>query len=368
MDKELLVKSVRELCKKNNITPSQLENELNFGAGLISRWTKSSPSFDKIVDIADYFNVSLDEVAGRNREDNENSEFIDRLRELTNSKIIKWNDYKNTLEFENKDYSEMFGIYSDLFEIYYAKYNNSLLFVISQYEEEYGKMIEIDCSLYIQPDESSSPVLEIFDEEYLEDFWLYIHTILCGTTDEYKANEIKKNILNNKNNQHNPIEKYRDNPEIVKQIYEELVNLNPQILEIIDRLNTPEFQKLQKTICSKEFNEFITFSNVFYNYLNKKCILEDIDTNKILYIEQNTEQCAIHLEDGSIKKIDATLDKLYEELKDKKFIRIHNMIIINANKILEVKNNTVIMINKKELPISKKIHREDIIRQMKDIT
>ena len=65
MDNELLVKSIREICKSNNITPSQLEAELGFGAGLISRWTKSSPSLDKIVDIADYFNVPLDKVVGR---------------------------------------------------------------------------------------------------------------------------------------------------------------------------------------------------------------------------------------------------------------------------------------------------------------
>ena len=64
MDNELLVKSIREICKSNNITPSQLEAELGFGAGLISRWTKSSPSLDKIVDIADYFNVPLTSCCG----------------------------------------------------------------------------------------------------------------------------------------------------------------------------------------------------------------------------------------------------------------------------------------------------------------
>ena len=64
MDNEQLVKSIRQLCKNRNIAISQLENDLNFGAGLISRWSKNSPSIDKIVDIANYFHVSIDEVVG----------------------------------------------------------------------------------------------------------------------------------------------------------------------------------------------------------------------------------------------------------------------------------------------------------------
>ena len=105
MDNELLVKSIRELCKKNNIAISQLEGDLKFGAGLISRWTKNSPSLDKIVDIADYFHVSLDEVVGYRRSFSENQtlKFINSVYEQTETNELVWYvfDKNHPIEFEN---------------------------------------------------------------------------------------------------------------------------------------------------------------------------------------------------------------------------------------------------------------------------
>lgn len=60
-----LIENIRSLCKKNKVSISKLENDLFFSPGLISRWNKSSPSLDKIADIADYFGVSIDELIGR---------------------------------------------------------------------------------------------------------------------------------------------------------------------------------------------------------------------------------------------------------------------------------------------------------------
>ena len=122
MDNELLVKSVRDLCKKNNITPSQLESELKFGAGLISRWTKSSPSVDKIIDIADYFHVTLDEVVGRNQgiEDYEN-DIIIPLMQMTTNKEIQWEIVSNydSIKIKEQSYDDIFCLLPvDEIEIY----------------------------------------------------------------------------------------------------------------------------------------------------------------------------------------------------------------------------------------------------------
>ena len=65
MDGNLLINNIRKLCKKNGISISKLEADLFLSSGLISRWSKSMPSLDKIADIADYFGVSIDELAGR---------------------------------------------------------------------------------------------------------------------------------------------------------------------------------------------------------------------------------------------------------------------------------------------------------------
>lgn len=60
-----LVEKIQELCRRNATTQSALERELNFGKGTISKWDKSSPSADKLQNVADYFHVSTDFLLGR---------------------------------------------------------------------------------------------------------------------------------------------------------------------------------------------------------------------------------------------------------------------------------------------------------------
>lgn len=59
-----LVIAIRQVCKKKGVLISQMEADLGFSPGLISRWnkTKTSPSFDKIVAIIDYLGITFDEL------------------------------------------------------------------------------------------------------------------------------------------------------------------------------------------------------------------------------------------------------------------------------------------------------------------
>ena len=195
MDNELLVKSIRETCKENNITPSQLENELGFGAGLISRWSKSSPSLDKIIDIADYFKISIDELIGRKIDSTflEEDSFLFTLMKFTKDKSLIWNIDKNYLikEICNQSYEDIFGIYKDDTEIYNTSFNESTIFLVSQYDIYYGKMDDIDIALYIRPDNNSIPVLQNYSSESLEDIWYEIRKGYKGIPDELKAEKIK---------------------------------------------------------------------------------------------------------------------------------------------------------------------------------
>ena len=80
MNNEKIVNSIKKLCKKHNITANQLECEVGLSQGLISRWLKTTPSLDKIINIADYFNVSLDEVIGRKKNGlKQNKFFINQI-------------------------------------------------------------------------------------------------------------------------------------------------------------------------------------------------------------------------------------------------------------------------------------------------
>ena len=57
--------SIRTIAEKQNVTISQLERDLNFNKGTIRRWQESEPSIEKVCRVADYLNVSVDEICGR---------------------------------------------------------------------------------------------------------------------------------------------------------------------------------------------------------------------------------------------------------------------------------------------------------------
>lgn len=61
-----LVDRIRALANQRDMSLPQLEIELGLGNGTISRWRSSSPNTDKLQRIADYFNVSMDYLLGRN--------------------------------------------------------------------------------------------------------------------------------------------------------------------------------------------------------------------------------------------------------------------------------------------------------------
>lgn len=56
---------IQELCKIKGINPTKLENELGLGKGTLYKWDKSFPNTDKISKVADYFDVSVDYLLGR---------------------------------------------------------------------------------------------------------------------------------------------------------------------------------------------------------------------------------------------------------------------------------------------------------------
>lgn len=62
----ILYTRIKELCVKKGITIAELERTLGFGNSSIKKWKNiSSPSIDKIVKIAGYFDVSIDYLLGR---------------------------------------------------------------------------------------------------------------------------------------------------------------------------------------------------------------------------------------------------------------------------------------------------------------
>lgn len=56
---------VRELANEKGLSLPALESRLGFGNGTIVKWDKASPNTDKLSRVADYFNVSIDYLLGR---------------------------------------------------------------------------------------------------------------------------------------------------------------------------------------------------------------------------------------------------------------------------------------------------------------
>lgn len=265
MDNELLVKSIRELCKNNNIAISKLENDLNFGAGLISRWVKNSPSIDKIVDIADYFHVSIDEVVGYQREDI----FLNMLCDLTNKKSIKWSvvDKGTDENVVNIHGDFQFGYYDEekyAEKSYFTKYKEGFIIIYAFYE--HGKLINPDeLSLHIQP---SSECLDQAWQDYftkeLKSLWIDILSNMEEVPVEIKAEEFKNNfVLNNsKLNSKNTISKKSNLSDI-----RDLIS-SPEVLKLMEIYNQPAFKEMQETLNNPEVQAAIELANKVKHYFD----------------------------------------------------------------------------------------------------
>lgn len=94
---------IKDLCKKNNISMNQLEQELDFGKGYISKLGKSIPNATKIQQLANRLGVTVDYLMNGNTEDNNEHYYInEETREIAQE------------IFENPDLKSLFHAAKDL--------------------------------------------------------------------------------------------------------------------------------------------------------------------------------------------------------------------------------------------------------------
>lgn len=99
-----LKERIKELCKKYGISMNQLETDLGFGKGYISKLGKSTPNAIKIQQIADYFNVSMDYLM------NGDDQKEEAKRYYTNDETAKVAQEI----FENKELRMLFDVQKDM--------------------------------------------------------------------------------------------------------------------------------------------------------------------------------------------------------------------------------------------------------------
>lgn len=80
---------IKTLADARGIALAKLDAELGFGNGTIGKWDKSAPSSDKLQIVAEYFNVSVDYLLGRDGEEtDEVMELREQLRRQPGMRIL----------------------------------------------------------------------------------------------------------------------------------------------------------------------------------------------------------------------------------------------------------------------------------------
>lgn len=58
----MIVENIKALCKREGVTIKAVEQICNLGNGTIRRWGKNTPAVDKVKAVAEFFNVTVDEL------------------------------------------------------------------------------------------------------------------------------------------------------------------------------------------------------------------------------------------------------------------------------------------------------------------
>lgn len=164
MENGFLVNKIREQCKQRDVSVSQMELDLGFSLGLISRWAKTSPSIDKIVEVANYLEISLDELTGRGKK-KEADRLVRELCEATRVGELLWLPYgkKEPFAYPIECLEEL---QQTEWRCFYSRYGAGFFIILREVTEE----LEI-CRLYILADPYGIPISCKADEEELSVLW-----------------------------------------------------------------------------------------------------------------------------------------------------------------------------------------------------
>lgn len=57
-----MYQKIKEICREKKVSISKMERDLGFPRGYIFKWTKIEPGSQKLKKVADYLNVSIEEL------------------------------------------------------------------------------------------------------------------------------------------------------------------------------------------------------------------------------------------------------------------------------------------------------------------
>lgn len=88
MNLDVLWKNIKRLCNQQDVTITQLEKDLGFSPGSMTKWRQSFPSIEKVIAVSNYFHVTIDEICGIKTE--KDDEQLQNLISYTKQGEIQW--------------------------------------------------------------------------------------------------------------------------------------------------------------------------------------------------------------------------------------------------------------------------------------
>ena len=77
-----MVEKIRKLCKKQGTSLTKLEQQLGFGNGVIGRWNKSKPSYDRLEKVANALGVPVSALTGEGQKNTAHQKVDGQISEL----------------------------------------------------------------------------------------------------------------------------------------------------------------------------------------------------------------------------------------------------------------------------------------------
>lgn len=269
MDNKAIAKNIKTNIQESGFTLSEVEKALGFSPGLISRWGKSLPTLDRVISIAEYINMSLNELVGfeLQQQDTTNNYdlVVDDLIAKTNNDEINWTSYTNISKcplYNNLEkYYYASGIDScDSYEIYTFPYMNGYIIITASIYEQYDADLTSVVEFIIIADETSEGVVRTADDNKLHILWNILHLKYFGKFDKDKSDDLIRNYIIN--------ESFKENSNYETSIEEPM--LVHEDSSSYSAFNDSDIENLQEVITKLEDSDVRDVITQIYD--NKKFI------------------------------------------------------------------------------------------------
>lgn len=276
MDNELLVNNIKKVCTENNMTVTTLEKRLGFSPSLISRWKNNVPSVDKIVDIADFFDVTIDSLLGREAQKDTvdfNDKFMKTLISQTENNTLTWECLKiqdRAIKHRNIiNAIEKLGFMEVLLEKehtnwYFSTFDDISYFLLKEFKNEDDS---VEVFFYALPDLDSRPILENKEQEYINVLYSTVYSKLNGGYDENTLHRIKHKFIYN---QSSNLKESMDDKLETENI-NRLIN-SPDLIKAMEFAASPQIQQFMEIVTQPDFKDAWKMMQNLMEYKHNKKI------------------------------------------------------------------------------------------------